>query len=109
MTIADYGLQLLGKVRQYESESIQGDLHDMQLVQNKLAHVLNNAKLSEHRSMKSLLTKINMQSVNQLNAHIKITEIWKAVHRANYPIEVKNALWKMVNESLDLKSQTNCL
>ena len=29
-----------------------------------------------------------MQSVNQLNAQIKITEIWKAVHKVNYPIEV---------------------
>ena len=30
-----------------------------------------------------------ISSVNQLNAQIKIIEIWKAVHKDNYPIEVK--------------------
>ena len=46
-------------------------------------------KLSDHRSTKSLLANLDMSSVNQLNAQIKITEIWKAVHKDNYPIEVK--------------------
>ena len=46
-------------------------------------------KLSDHRSTKSLLANLDMSSVNQLNAQIKITEIWKTVHKDNYPIEVK--------------------
>ena len=53
-----------------------------------LARALNNVKLSDHCTTKSLLAKLDMQSVNQLNAQIKITEIWKAVHKENYPIEV---------------------
>ena len=36
-----YGLQLLGKVRLTERESTQGDLREIQLVQNKLARALN--------------------------------------------------------------------
>ena len=40
-------------------------------------------KLSDHRSTKSLLANLDMSSVNQLNAQIKITEIWKAVHKDN--------------------------
>ena len=83
-----YGLQLLGRVRQSDTETSSGDLHTIQLIQNKLARALNNVKLSDHCTTKSLLTKLNMQSVNQLNAQIKITEIWKAVHKDNYPIEV---------------------
>ena len=80
---------MLGKVRLTETEYTQGDLREIQLVQNKLARALNNAKLSDHRSTKSLLANLDMSSVNQLNAQIKITEIWKAVHKDNYPIEVK--------------------
>ena len=68
-----YGLQLLGKVRQSENEPSNGDLHALQLIQNKLARALNNVKLSDHCSTKSLLTNLDMQSVNQLNAQIKIT------------------------------------
>ena len=68
-----YGLQLLGKVRQSENEPSNGDLHALQLIQNKLARALNNMKLSDHCSTKSLLTNLDMQSVNQLNAQIKIT------------------------------------
>ena len=70
-----YGLQLLGRVRQSDSESSSGDLHTLQLIQNKLARALNNVKLSDYCTTKSLLAKLDMQSVNQLNAQIKITEI----------------------------------
>ena len=70
-----YGLQLLGRVRQSDSESSIGDLHTLQLIQNKLARALNNVKLSDYCTTKSLLAKLDMQSVNQLNAQIKITEI----------------------------------
>ena len=78
-----YGLQLLGKVRRSENESPNGDLHALQLIQNKLARALNNVKLSDHCTTKSLLANLDMQSVNQLNAQIKITEIWKAVNKDN--------------------------
>ena len=83
-----YGLQLLGKVRRSENESPNGDLHALQLIQNKLARALNNVKLSDHCTTKSLVANLDMQSVNQLNAQIKITEIWKAVNKDNYPITV---------------------
>ena len=85
---------MLGKVRQAESETPHGDLQALQLVQNKLVRALNNAKLSDHRSTKSLLAKLDMQSVNQLNAQIKISEIWKAINKANYPIEVEKYILK---------------
>ena len=87
-----YGLQLLGKVRLTENEHSNTDLHAIQLIQNKLARALNNVKLSDHCSTKSLLDNLGMQSVNQLNAQIKITEIWKAVNNENYPISVNKYL-----------------
>ena len=46
-----------------------------------------------------------MPSVNQLNAQIKITEIWKAVHVENYPIEVKK--YKLEREERVSRSKTS--
>ena len=69
------------KILVSETESSSGDLHTIQLIQNKLARAFNNVKLSDHCNTKSLLAKLDMQSVNQLNPQIKITEIWKAVHK----------------------------
>ena len=78
---------------------------DIQLIQSKLVRVLSNVKLSDHKTTKSLLTNIDMPSVNQLNAQIKITEIWKAVHVENYPIEVKK--YKLEREERVSRSKTS--
>ena len=58
------------------------------MVQNKLARFLNNAKISDRKTTKSLLANLNMLSVNQLNGQIKLSVIWKAVHLENYPVKV---------------------
>ena len=34
-----------------------------------------------------MLTKFNLLSANQINAQIKLTEMWKSVSIANYPIK----------------------
>ena len=96
---------MLGKVRQSENEPSNGDLHALQLIQNKLARALFNVKLSDHCSTKSLLTNLDMQSVNQLNAQIKITEIWKAVSKENYPIMVNK--YSLGNEERLSRSKTS--
>ena len=55
--------------------------------QNKLLRALNGTRVSDKISTKSLLTKLNMLSVNQINAQIKLTEMWKSIHITNYPIK----------------------
>ena len=50
----------------------------IQKTQNKLTRFLNNAKISDKISTKTLLKNINGLSVNQLNAQIKLTELWKS-------------------------------
>ena len=35
-----------------------------------------------------LLKKFNMLSANQLNASVKILEVWKALHLDNYPLTI---------------------
>ena len=37
---------------------------------------------------KSMLTKMNMRSVNQINAQIKLNEMWKSTHVINSPIKI---------------------
>ena len=50
----------------------------IQKVQNKLTRFLNNVKISDKVNTKILLKNINGLSVNQLNAQIKFTELWKS-------------------------------
>ena len=38
--------------------------------------------------IKSMLTNSNMLSINQMHAQVKLTEMWKAVHYKNYPLNI---------------------
>ena len=79
----------MGKVRISEDDGgMQKDLRAIQLMQNKMVRTLNNVRLTDKQTTKSLFKKVNMLSVNQINAKIKLTEIWKAVNNDNCPIKV---------------------
>ena len=69
-------------------DSTNGDLDSIQLVQNKLARFMNAKTLKDKIPTKVLLSNINMLSVNQLNAKIKIMEIWKAFNVERYPLKI---------------------
>ena len=84
-----YGLQLLGSVRWSGSDSSNHALEAIQECQNKLLRVLNDTRISDKISIKSMLTSMNMISVNQINAQIKICEMWKSSHIPNYPIKTE--------------------
>ena len=60
-----------------------------QLIQNKLLRTLNGTKIKDKVSTVSLLTKFAMLSVNQLNAQIKLLEMWKVVYVDDYPLIIK--------------------
>ena len=61
-----YGLQLIGKIRWSVSDTQNGDLLSLQKVQNKLARFLNNKRISDKISIKSLMANIGFLSVNQI-------------------------------------------
>ena len=61
-----YGLQLLRKIRWSASDTQYGDLLSLQKVQNKLARFLNNKRISDKISIKSLMANIGFLSVNQI-------------------------------------------
>ena len=87
-----YGLQLLGKVRREKSDTLSGDLDAIQKIQNKLVRCLNGTKISDKKSTRSLLQNIDMLSVNQLNASIKLTELWKANKIKDCPLKITRPL-----------------
>ena len=83
-----YGLQLCVKIRWLDSDSTPKLLKDLQLSQNKMLRLLNGSRISDRVSTASLLTKFNMMSVNQINAQIKLSEMWKAVNDEDHPFNI---------------------
>ena len=83
-----YGIHLCGKVRFVDSDSCQGALDDLQKVQNKLFRLLNNTRIRDKISTKSIASNLNKLSVNQINAQVKLTEMWKASNLDNYPTKL---------------------
>ena len=55
-----------------------------------MARFLNSKTLKDKIQIKLLLVHINMLSVNQLNAKIKLQEIWKAFNFEGYPLKIQN-------------------
>ena len=53
-------------------------------MQNKLLRLLNNVKISDKIRSQILTNNIKFLSVNQLNAQIKITEMWKLKNDKDY-------------------------
>ena len=84
-----YGLQLMGEIRWSNEDSESVALGQIQKSQNKLLRFLNKTAIKDRISTKSLLEKHNMLSINQLNAQIKLTEIWKAVKDEDHPFKIK--------------------
>ena len=85
-----YGLQLLGKVRLTALDTVCADLKEIQLIQNKLMRILNGTSLKDKVSTVSLFEKFGFLSVNQMNAQVKLLEIWKATRVEDYPLQVKH-------------------
>ena len=56
--------------------------------------MLKKTSLLDRVSTESLLMKTKMLSVNQLNAQIKIQEIWKSLNVPDYPIKIPKQMVK---------------
>ena len=52
-------------------------MEKLQIAQNNMLRTLENVKIKDKVSIKSLLNKNQMLSVNQTVAQIKLTEMWK--------------------------------
>ena len=89
MSKVRYGLQLYGKVRRNEDSPCGEDFKSIQKIQNNLMRYLAGCQLKDKVSIRSLLDKLNMVSVNQLNAQIKLLEMWKSSNIEDYPLQLR--------------------
>ena len=101
-----YGLHLLGSVRWLDSDPTNQDLQALQKCQNKLLRVLNGSKISDKVSTKSMLLKLKIKSVNQINAQIKLNEMWKSVNIVNY--QIKTNVLARIEDVAQSRAVTNC-
>ena len=82
-----YGIQLMGKDRTKQTDPINTLLKKIQVVQNKFARFMAGKSLMDKITTKKILCDQKILSVNQLNAQIKLTEVWKSKNNSNYPIK----------------------
>ena len=80
---------MCGKVRNQDSDPTQGHMEDLQKAQNKLFCLLNNTRIKDKIKTKSIAEELKMLSVNQINAQVKLTEMWKSLNVENYPVKVE--------------------
>ena len=107
-----YGLQLCSQIRWKSSDPTPKLLKDLQVSQNKMLRLLNNSRISDKISTSSLLVKFNMLSVNQINAQMKLSEMWKAVNDDDHPFNLEKkdsgpdvrSMRSISNEMLPVKS-----
>ena len=85
-----YGLQLFSEVRLKEESPHNKHMSQIQKAQNKLLRVICGVTLSDRNSIKSLLYKANLLSVNQMSAQVKLTEIWKVLNDPLHPIKIQS-------------------
>ena len=63
-------------------------MNELQKSQNKLFRFLNNTRISDKINTKSIAANLKMLSANQINAQVKLTEMWKASNIMNYPVKL---------------------
>ena len=90
-----YGVQLYGKVRIHDQDPLDTLLESLQVTQNKFARFLHGSSLMDRISTKTIFTETNLLSINQINAQIKLLEIWKSQNIKSYPTK-----WKTRNEEM---------
>ena len=54
-----------------------------------MLRIVTNKKIKDRIRISAMLEELKMLSVNQTAAQIKLTEMWKAIHIAEYPIKVE--------------------
>ena len=69
-------------------ESKRKAMKALQLTQNRMLRAINGTRIKDQVSIKLMLDKFNLLSVNQLAAQIKLTEVWKAANGEGYAISL---------------------
>ena len=79
-------LFLISNTKDSDPECV--DFKALQLIQNNPMRTLNGTKIKDMVSTSFLLSKFGMLSINQLNAQVKLVEIWKALYVEDYAMKI---------------------
>ena len=85
-----YGVQLLSKVRIIKEDPVNGLFKKIQVTQNKFARFLAGTSLLDKMRTDKIFEDLKFLSVNQINAQIKLQEVWKSKNLKNYPLQWSN-------------------
>ena len=83
-----YGLQLCLKVRLTEEDKTSSTSKAIQQTQNRMMRAINSTKIKDRVSVKYMLEKFNLLSVNQMAAKIKLLEVWKMINKEGSPLQL---------------------
>ena len=72
-----------------------------------MLRAINGTKISDQVSIKSMLEKYNLLSVNQLAAQIKLNEVWKSLNSVDYPIKLNTYNPALVDGIHSLRQKDN--
>ena len=64
-------------------------IKSLQLTQNRLLRSLNQTRIADKVSIKKMLEKFELLSVNQLAAEIKLIEVWKSINVEGCPTKLE--------------------
>ena len=82
-------------------------MKSLQLSQNRLLRSLNQTRVADKVSTKSMLDKFELLSVNQLAAEIKLLEVWKSVNVEGCPIKLEPYNQQSSQNSHQLRHKPN--
>ena len=83
-----YGLQLYAKVALNQDDRKSQILKSLQHTQNRMLRGINRSRVKDKISIKSLLEKYGLLSVNQVAAQIKLIEVWKSMNVLRHPLNL---------------------
>ena len=65
------------------------DLKATQIAQNRMLRLLDGSRVRDRRSIGDMLERVDVLSINQTTALIKLLEAWKANKHQDYPVCLK--------------------
>ena len=99
-----YGLAVYGKPRLTEEEPINGQMKNLQVIQNDMLRLISGHKRSEHINMEKLRNQRKMMSINQLTVYHVGLEAYNVL-KNNSSDQLKEKMVKIENEHYRLRSQ----
>ena len=87
-----YGLQLCAITRTSQSDPQNLKMKSLQYAQNRLLRLLDGSRIKDRKSIRSLLQKFKLPSMNQIACEIKLMEAWKSINIQSYPVSIETEI-----------------